>query len=512
MNRLFIVVIACLMLLVARHAVAQSRLLPPYDIGTPDVAALYVSPQGDDNADGTAAESAVRSLSEALRRIPRGEDLTQGVHIFIAPGDYSTGDLTPHYIESIHGTASAPVIIEASGGQDTVFLAPLNLFDARYVYLLNVNVASAADPFHCEQCDHLLLRGNTFTGSDPETYETQETVKINQSTNIYVEDNLISGAWDNAVDFVAVQGGHFIGNRIFNAGDWCMYLKGGSADFIVTANEIFDCGTGGFTAGQGTGFQFMTPPYLQYEAYDIAFIDNLIHDTQGAGIGVQGGYRILVAANTMVEVGARSHLLEVVHGHRSCDGQPGDEGRDRCEAYLAAGGWGTTVVDDGTNYVRIPNREVVIANNIVVNTVTPSAYQVFTIFGPFDDAPNLGSGVPSPALADEALYIVGNAIWNAGEARPLGIEPGFESGCAETNPTCNLAQVGRDNSIDALANLLANPSAGDYSLTSVVPAVPVPAFAPWDVPVPETDSVRTALGLLAAYASAGALTMTQGGG
>jgi hypothetical protein len=33
----------------------------------------------------------------------------------------------------------------------------------------------------------------------------QETVKVNQSRHIYIEDSRLSGAWDNVIDFVAVQ-------------------------------------------------------------------------------------------------------------------------------------------------------------------------------------------------------------------------------------------------------------------------------------------------------------------
>jgi hypothetical protein len=74
----------------------------------------------------------------------------------------------------------------------------------------------------------------------------------------------------------------------------------------VEPNLIYDCGTGGFTAGQGTGFQFMTPPWIQYEVYDVKIVNNLIRDTEGAGLGVNGGYNILIAYNTLVRVGSRS--------------------------------------------------------------------------------------------------------------------------------------------------------------------------------------------------------------
>ena len=146
-----------------------------------------------------------------------------------------------------------------------------------------------------------------------------ETVKVNQSTHVYIEDSRIGGADDNAIDFVAVQDGHIVGNRVHAAGDWCGYVKGGSANILVDGNEFYDCGTGGFTVGQGTGLQFMTSPWLHYEAYGIRVVNNIVHDTEGAGLGVSGGYNVLIAWNTLYRVGSRSHVFEAGFGARSCD-------------------------------------------------------------------------------------------------------------------------------------------------------------------------------------------------
>lgn len=56
-------------------------------------------------------------------------------------------------------------------------------------------------------------------------------------------------------------------------------------NMLVAENEIYDCGTGGYTAGQGTGFQYMVLPWIHYEANYITFVNNVVHDTQGAGFG-----------------------------------------------------------------------------------------------------------------------------------------------------------------------------------------------------------------------------------
>jgi hypothetical protein len=479
---------------------AQASPHPRYDIGNPTLQQVYVDvTNGSDSNAGDSPTTALQTVNEAWNRIPQGQDLAEtGYHILIAPGTYPPENL-PNYWESRYGTAQNPIILEAANGAGTVILPSANIFDSRYIYFFNLTFNAGADAFHCERCDHLLLRGNTFIGAEPDTYNAQETLKINQSTYVYLEDNDISGAWDNAVDFVAVQYGHIVGNHIHNAGDWCIYLKGGSAYFDVIANTIDDCGTGGFTAGQGTGFQFMTAPYIQYEAYFIRFVNNIVHDTDGAGVGVQGGYNILIAHNTFYRIGQRSHILELVFGSRSCDGQPGDDGRQACDEFRQTGGWGNSLGADGENYVRIPNKHVYIVNNIFYNPAGyRSEYQHFTIFAPYAEATQADSGVPVPTLADDDVWMQGNVIWNGDANMPLGIES--DAGCAAENPTCNPAQLLSDNAINTLEPILAAPENGDYRPASgspilQAPVVPLPAFAlddlPPDIAAPVGDNTIT---------------------
>ena len=42
----------------------------------------------------------------------------------------------------------------------------------------------------------------------------------------------------------------------------------------------------------------MVPPWTHYEAYDIKFTNNVLHDVDGAAFGVWGGFNILMAHNT----------------------------------------------------------------------------------------------------------------------------------------------------------------------------------------------------------------------
>ena len=175
---------------------------------------------------GTTRATALRTLDAAWRRIPEASTLTVGTRIRILPGTIAEGD-APNYWEDRWGTATAPIIVEAEDGPGTAHLPPINAYGLRYAYFLDIAIANPNDPFHCERCDHLLLRDVTLHGSD-----AHETLKVNQSTNVYVEGSTIGGADDNAIDFVAVRGGHLRGNTVGPAGEPARVRQGrlGAAD------------------------------------------------------------------------------------------------------------------------------------------------------------------------------------------------------------------------------------------------------------------------------------------
>ena len=451
LHRIMLVFTLILLITSSASIKAQAPQTLAYDIGQPIVRHIWIDAvHGDDSRTGNSETEALRTLDEAWNRIPMGVPLETGYHIHLLSGDYTSS--TPVYMESRYGTYEFPIIIEAM--PQTATFSNLNVYDTRYIYFIGLTVQGGGDVWHCEKCDHVLVRDLTIIGADPATYNVQEALKVNQSQYIYIENSDISGAWDNAVDFVAVQYGHIVNNKIHNAGDWCLYLKGGSAYFRVEGNEFFECGTGGFTAGQGTGFEFMVAPWLQYEAYDIKFIHNVVHDAEGAGAGVNGGYNILIAYNTFYRIGARSHIFEVVFGLRTCDGNT-----EQCASFLNRGGWGTTVIG---NEEPIPNQNVFVYNNIFYNPAGyQSQWQHFTVLA--SHIPSDDSNIPSPAMTDDNLQIRGNLIWNGDSDMPLGIAP--ETGCQDDNPTCNLAQLLQDNLINTVEPQLANPENGDYTVT-----------------------------------------------
>jgi len=446
-----------------------------YDIGNPTWQDLFVDPiGGSDDQDGRDRLHAFKSLRSAWMSLPIL--LTQATRIRLLPGSYREA-----YLEARHGTFQFPILIEPADGPDTVTFeskglegGSLQFFDASYVYLQDFRISvPGGDGLHLERCDHFLFRRLRVNSVRSEGQD--ETVKINQSQYIFIEDCDISDAGDNCIDLVAVQHGHIVRNKLHNAQDWVIYLKGGSAYFTIEGNEIYGGGTGGLTCGQGTGFQFMSSPWIHYEAYDIKVINNVIHDCEGAGLGVNGGYNILMAHNTLYRVGSRSHMAEFVHGSRGCDG----DDINACLPQLALGGWGTT--NEGGQF--IPNKHILFLNNVLYS---PSNFttggQFLTVAGPL--APPVGSNLPNPSRADDGLVIRGNIFW----AKPLDLSLGIEDptqGCQEG--TCTEAQLRAENHFNDLEPDLINAAAGDFRplpsgrLASQV-AVAMPNFSWNDAP------------------------------
>lgn len=87
---------------------------------------------------------------------------------------------------------------------------------------------------------------------------TAQALKVNQVRGLYVEDCDVSGSAADGVglDAVATQYGHICRTAVHDA-DWCFYLKGGSAYFLIDSNHVYNCRQAGLEVGQGTGFEYM---------------------------------------------------------------------------------------------------------------------------------------------------------------------------------------------------------------------------------------------------------------
>lgn len=431
----------------------------PYDIGSPILKNIYVSPTGNPDADGSSASAPTTLLHAWGSLVPRtgsNATATTGYRIYLLPGTYGEGAV-PYYMENAHGTWQYPIVIQSLSGRSSVTITQfLNIYNCRFLYLLDLNINTKSESLHFEACHYVLLRNVVANGNG----RAQETLKANQCSNLYVEGCDISGSGQAALDYVAVQSGHILNSRFHEAGDWCLYLKGGSSYFRIDGNEMFNCFTGGFTAGQGTGFEFMVSPWLYYEALDIKFTNNRIHDVYGACFGCNGCAYSLFAFNNCTGTGNRSHLLEFVPGSRNC--RPEDA--VRCAKYHDAGGWGPSLqlVENEV----IPIRNVYVFNNRIINTPPDESMWVHLAVWPPQNTTK-DTNVPSPVRLDDGLVIRGNFVRNGDIDKQLGVGEDPESaGCWDTNPTCNRLQLLRDNNFNSLR-------------PNVTMIEPIPDFPAW---------------------------------
>ena len=453
--------------------------LPHYDMGAPTLSDIWVdAASGDDAHSGATRDQALRTLTAAWDRIPANTAAGgTGYRIQLAAGRYAEASI-PTWWDGRHGNYQYPIVIQAADGPGTATLATMiDMHDLSYVYLLGLRMESrGGDVLHLAASDHMLVRDSELVGiGDLATQDLpQESLKVNQSQYVYVEDSDISGGWGNALDFVGVQYANVIGNKLHRAGDWVAYVKGGSAYIRVEGNEIYDGGNGGFSAGQGTGYEFMVGPWLHYEAYDVKVVNNVIHDTAGAGLGVNGSYNVLLAYNTLYRVGQISHAIEVVHGARSCDGDTA-----RAAENHDAGGWGPTTVGPTE---PIPAAHVYIYSNVVYNPAGyQSAWQHFAIAEAA--TPSSGTNIPNPSRVDVDLQIRGNILWNGPADLPLGIEGGSYS--------VTEAQLRADNAINTIEPQLVDPAHGDYrprpgGNVAIASIILPPDFTWTDAPSPPT--------------------------
>jgi hypothetical protein len=502
-------VIGLVLLIHASFASGQPRTAStttPYDIGTPALAELYVSPTGDDGAAGTSASAPLRTLTAAWARVPVTTAAT-GVRINLMAGTYPCEPGPEdanciNYFSDRHGSYQAPVIVRGFDGPNTVTLrGGLNIAAVDYLYLIDLTLVGGAslptnssgnNLLHLEEGHHVLLRGLTLQGpacASDACNNLQEVLKVNQSQSLYVEDSLFSGAWHTVVDYFSVQYGHFRNNRLNTAGQWCMYVKGGTSYLRVEANEFVGCQLG-FQAGQAANLAVMRSPWVQYEAYDIKFVNNVLREIPGVGFSAAGVYNALFAYNTLYRVGTAVEpgyaLAQFVHGERGC--QPTDEVPNAvavCTALVGQGAWGPTFEVESTAVVS--NRNVYVYNNILYNpSPAQTRYSHLDVQGPLS-RPTGFQNSPNPARTDDNLVLRGNIIWNGPVDHPLGAGDDG-AGCQASNPTCNPTQLRADNAINTIEPQLGSdlrPTIG--SNVFGVAAYAIPAFT-WDTFTPAVPS------------------------
>jgi len=437
---------------------------PTYDLGKPKLTDIWVDPvQGNDAADGGTRARALKTVKAALRRLPPDTQAAKsGYRIMLAAGEYFSGPRAGLWMEGRKATFEYPIVIESADGPLKAVLPPLAIARSSYVYVLGVKILPGGIKpgdytrdilLNVMNSDHVLVR-NVLGFAPGTTKETLPWVNFKgaQSQYLYVEDSEFDGAQAVDLDYVACQYGHVVRSKFHHSLCEAIYVKGGSAGFVIAGNEIWDSRHSGLCAGQGTGFQYMVKPWIHYEAYDIKLVNNVIHDTDGPAISIWGGYNCLVAYNTCYRVGKWHTAILVGLGGRG----PGVGVWDgMCDEHLQAGGWCSPHRYED----NIPSKNVYIFNNVVLND---DGFQTerghFGIAGPAKTP--AGSNLPGEVRADDGLLIRGNVVWNGPPKHPVfdptsGAPPAMRPGCDEKS-------LRRYNSINQLKPRLLDPQHGNY--------------------------------------------------
>jgi hypothetical protein len=503
--------ILLLILLILTFRSAFSQDFNAYDMGSPTLQDIYVSTSGNDGNSGTSPAQALQTISAAWAMIPNGTLTTTGYRINLMPGTFPCEGDCINFFSDKTGTYNFPIIIRAYNGPGTVtLLGGLNLMNLQYVYLTDLSLwageeAGAAfgnDVLHLELGSHILMRNLTITGPVICIADTcnsmQEVLKVNQSEYIYIENCDLSGTYQTVLDFFSVQHGHIFGNKIHRSGGRGMYLKGGSAYFLVQGNEVYDCREAGIQMGEGSNLAFMRTPWLHYESYDTKVVNNFVHDIYGAGLSIVGSYNVLMAYNTCYRIGLDSYgggtwsLFQLVHGYRGCYSASefgGDAGtHTQCQSLLDLGGWGTSALGDSNSGAWIPNQNVYVYNNIFYNPAGSTTHYVQFVANGEINPPAQTQNIPNPSRTDNNVYVKGNIIWNFPQEYQgmVGSNDGSSPACQPAS-TCDTALLMTLNHINQFEPEFVNVAGNDFHPLPLgniytATAYTIPSFTWSDIP------------------------------
>lgn len=214
-------------------------------------------------------------LTEALANVQPGTVIT------MMPGEYTGG----RFLEDLHGTTEAPIILEGSG--EVVFQGgaeALHLVDCRYVTLRGFSVSgyptnginaddggSFETPAHHLVFENLRIENTGPTGN-------HDALKLSGVDDFIVRGCTFSGWGGSAVDMVGCHEGR-IGNCRFldqegHSQSSGVQIKGGSRGITVVQSFFVDAGARAINLGGSTGLAYFRPKDAVYEASDITIAGN----------------------------------------------------------------------------------------------------------------------------------------------------------------------------------------------------------------------------------------------
>ncbi|WP_221074900.1 right-handed parallel beta-helix repeat-containing protein [Agarivorans aestuarii] len=156
----------------------------------------------------------------------------------------------------------------------------------------------------------VVLSRNLIHGSG------RDAIKINPYVwDVLIERNRIfnSGLRDSknaeGIDAVNAHGITIQDNYFKDTATNSVYVKGGSSNIVIQRNLSENAGVAGILAGFDTSPQFFDKKRnpRMFEARDVRIENNIVIDSNGAGIGVYSGENIRVVNNTVLNAATSYH-------------------------------------------------------------------------------------------------------------------------------------------------------------------------------------------------------------
>jgi hypothetical protein len=305
---------------------------PAFDEGISPTRTLHVAVGGT----GDGSEAAPFGDLEAAVRAA-----TPGTEILVHAGTHPGG----HYVENVHGTATAPIWIRGEEGAV-------------------IDAAGAGEVLHVTEASHLVIEGLELRGSsanglnidDGGTPETpthhvvmrdlwvhdvgtggnNDCIKLSGLDDSMVLDSRIGDCRaGDAIDHVGCHRMLIHGNTIEATPGGGVQMKGGSSDNVIHGNRFLEVAGRAINAGGSTGLEFFRPLDAPFEAARIHVVVNLF-ERGGADSG---------AAIAFVGCDACTFVHNTVFEPRT---------------------WVARILQESTDARFVPSRNGVFANNLVV--------------------------------------------------------------------------------------------------------------------------------------------------
>ncbi|MBI5538262.1 MAG: right-handed parallel beta-helix repeat-containing protein [Deltaproteobacteria bacterium] len=317
---------------------AIDGFLPSWAVNATPSKEVYVSPSGDDNADGSQGKP-LKTAKKAFSL------LAAGVRLNFATGTYDC----PGFVTELMAPTTSPAIVRAIDGPRSAKFDCANTSDFFFDHVSAI-VLDGLEIFNASGHGILLDSGSGFPGGTLSSdfvlahsyvHDTQlASIKCAQSQRIYVIGNEFAriGAGRQNVEMVACDMPVIVGNDAHDS-DAFDEVKGGANGGIIALNHVHDMNAGGggiLVGGDCTGQQFLVDPNVDYEAKNLVVWGNVITGADSFAFRIVGCHDCLIANNTYWSPAPKA-ILRILH-----------------DAFASQGGTGCDIPLHNSN-VRITN-------------------------------------------------------------------------------------------------------------------------------------------------------------